>query len=744
MSHSIRSPERLKLPSNALRPDDEDAIQPYFDKEHKNPFVYLPRWVIHTPACAEAFRDTNKGNMYWDAVWLRILMVNCLHKNDDSVLHTIKDAATESLEGAMKHSRALADRLPFVCNDVEDYLVKEWTWKAALLHGKCVNVYMKCHDLRDWKTTPLYHGDHFFYEHRNIHSIREGDHWAQFPVPDDDDICARFVIIEEHMNKEDENTAEDYVETLSTKVVTQTQRPVKRFLKQNRVILAAITAIHSLAFASKLALILSTLSGLISLDERPVGILYDPYLSLQPKPAAAAMPATLMTEPAPMDIGINVALNKYCGIKSAAFALAVIRPDGQISTFVSDDMKTDPKSLFTPEFQNELLKGSGRQPLRHNCEFSAEGTEMQSQTCNNARCRGQINASEPRGSQAHPHSSRSPGGRKRIRANVTRSCGRVVPTAPAVPATHTLPTRTITIGDDAARDDVYRGCLKDMQQNGCKVLGKAWVKLLEPKKQSTYPYTKGASKRPPWWPAMTGPNKIRHKEPDHLHKRERIILLMHILGLVVNQDSKSQARLRGVTVAKLEEVTREAMATWFADREKPKNAEKRPFLTQLFQVLYSEERYRRGELDGSTTVCVNDGAGVPDEEEDDDADYEDEGSDISPQLYQAQPILPTPLSSLPHCLPLPTPPDTTAREDYYSTLTHNQPNTTYPACAWTTQEMNTYNSSAWPVLPAAPSGPMQQQWHGSVLGMSFDGAPKTGFGGAGGDGWSWSSRKRGD
>ncbi|OBT84793.1 hypothetical protein VE02_06916 [Pseudogymnoascus sp. 03VT05] len=377
------------------------------------------------------------------------------------------------------------------------------------------------------------------------------------------------------------------------------------------------------------------------------------------------MPATLMTKLALMDIGINVTLNKYCGIKSAAFALAVIRPDGQISTFVSNDMKTDPKSLFTLEFQNELLMGSGRQPLRHNmlnCKFSAEGTEMQSQTCNNARCRGQINASFRKHFSAPSNSannddystdsSRSLGGRKRIRANVTRSCGRVGPTA------HTLPTRTITIGDDAARDDVYRGCLKDMQQNGCKVLGKAWVKLLKPKKQSTYPYTK-----------------------------ERIILLMHILGLVVNQDSKSQARLRGVTVAKLKEVTCEAMATWFANREKPKNAEKRPFLTQLFQVLYSEERYRCGKLDGSTTVCVNGSARVPEEEEDDDADYEDEGSDISPQLYQAQPILPTPLSSLspshtinPHYLPLPTPPDTTAREDY-STLTHNQPNTTYPACA---------------------------------------------------------------
>lgn len=113
-------------------------------------------------------------------------------------------------------------------------------------------------------------------------------------------------------------------------------------------------------------------------------------------------------------------------------------------------------------------------------------------------------------------SSMSPGSRKRLRATATRSRERAIPT---------LPTRIISIGDDAARDDVYRQCLKDMQQNGCKVLGKAWVKLLEPKKQSTYPYTKGASKRPPWWPAMTGPNKIRHKEPDHLHKRGILPLL---------------------------------------------------------------------------------------------------------------------------------------------------------------------------------------------------------------------------
>ncbi|KFY30587.1 hypothetical protein V493_01814 [Pseudogymnoascus sp. VKM F-4281 (FW-2241)] len=444
-----------------------------------------------------------------------------------------------------------------------------------------------------------------------------------------------------------------------------------------------------------------------------------------------------MAEQAPKNMPINVALNEYCGIESTSFALAVIRPDGQISTFLSDDMKTDPKFLFTPEFQNELLVASGRQPLHHN---------TLSQTCNNAHCRRQTNASVRKRSSGPSNNvndddystdaSRSPGGRKRIRANVTRSLDRVVPTVP------TLPTRTITIGDDAARDEVYRQCLKNIQQNGCKIIGKAWVKLLEPKKQSTYPYTKGAQKRPPWWPAVTGPNNIRHKEPDHLHKRERIILLMHIIGLIVSQERNSPAQQRKVDVAKLEEVTREAMATWFADREKPKNAEKRGFLTQLFRVLYKEERYRRGELDGSTTVCVNDGAGLPDDEDDDD---DDEECDVpaQQQLHQAQPIspfLPTPpaLSPLhpinsttasadmhdyyPPRVPLrssyiPTPPDTTTGDDYtdsaypiqhHATLTHNQHPPSYPTRAWPAHEMNIYVNSAWPAPPAAPSGPMQQ------------------------------------
>ncbi|OBT63278.1 hypothetical protein VE03_07925 [Pseudogymnoascus sp. 23342-1-I1] len=451
--------------------------------------------------------------------------------------------------------------------------------------------------------------------------------------------------------------------------------------------------------------------------------------------------ARSMADQPAKNMPINTVLNQYCGIESTAYALFVIRPDGQVASFVSDEVKTDPKFLLTPILHNELLIASGHQPLHPNVlkrEYDAE--EAQRDQRSNMRYINQYRKrTPPRSHSAYDEdcstdSSMSPGSRKRLRAATTkRSRERAVPT---------LPTRTIAIGDDAAREDVYRQCLKDIQQNGCKFIGKAWVKLLEPKKQSTYPYTKGAQKRPPWWPAMTGPNKIRHKEPDHLHKRERIILLMHIIDLVVSQDPASPAHQRNITVAKLEEVTREAMASWFADREKPKNAEKRKFLAQLFRVLYKEERYRRGELDASATVSVNDGAGTTDEDDDDD----DEDEDPSPQQqrHQPQPIspfLPTPSSSLspshpitsataasadmqdyyPPRLPLrssylPTSPDATT-DDYadtpyplqhHSSLSHNQPPSSYPSRSWTAPDLTMYAGAPWPTPPAPSSGSMQQ------------------------------------
>jgi len=54
---------------------------------------------------------------------------------------------------------------------------------------------------------------------------------------------------------------------------------------------------------------------------------------------------------------------------------------------------------------------------------------------------------------------------------------------------------------------------RQLQQLCCKIVAKAWIKVIEPKKQTRYPYNRGEDSKPEWWPG-----DVRHKEPDHLMK----------------------------------------------------------------------------------------------------------------------------------------------------------------------------------------------------------------------------------
>jgi hypothetical protein len=82
-------------------------------------------------------------------------------------------------------------------------------------------------------------------------------------------------------------------------------------------------------------------------------------------------------------------------------------------------------------------------------------------------------------------------------------------------------TQELEIGDSARVEEFYLNRFKDMQQTACKIMGKAFVKLVEPRKQTHHPYTRGDESAPPWWPANKelGEFYVRHKEPDHLYKK---------------------------------------------------------------------------------------------------------------------------------------------------------------------------------------------------------------------------------
>lgn len=91
-----------------------------------------------------------------------------------------------------------------------------------------------------------------------------------------------------------------------------------------------------------------------------------------------------------------------------------------------------------------------------------------------------------------------------------------------VPAPTYRPRKqTLRIGDVAQTTKYYEERLKQMQQGACKVIAKAWVKVVEPRKQTAHPYINEAKSAPPWWPEIKpadGSQGVRHKEPDHLLK----------------------------------------------------------------------------------------------------------------------------------------------------------------------------------------------------------------------------------
>jgi hypothetical protein len=79
----------------------------------------------------------------------------------------------------------------------------------------------------------------------------------------------------------------------------------------------------------------------------------------------------------------------------------------------------------------------------------------------------------------------------------------------------------------------YEKAFENIQQTNCRTLAKAYVKLIEPQKQVNYPYngrkviagTKSQldpnETKPPWWPS-----RVTHREPDHLPKFGKTIIIM--------------------------------------------------------------------------------------------------------------------------------------------------------------------------------------------------------------------------
>jgi hypothetical protein len=79
--------------------------------------------------------------------------------------------------------------------------------------------------------------------------------------------------------------------------------------------------------------------------------------------------------------------------------------------------------------------------------------------------------------------------------------------------------KPLTIGNAGEVTIFLETRFRQLQQLCCKIVAKAWIKVIEPKKQTRYPYNRGEESKPEWWP-----DDVRHKEPDHLMKPGKSVL----------------------------------------------------------------------------------------------------------------------------------------------------------------------------------------------------------------------------
>ncbi|XRM37559.1 hypothetical protein ABZX51_001025 [Aspergillus tubingensis] len=143
----------------------------------------------------------------------------------------------------------------------------------------------------------------------------------------------------------------------------------------------------------------------------------------------------------------------------------------------------------------------------------------------------------------------------------------------------------------------YEKAFEAFQQLNCRVIAKAFVKLVEPRKQVNHPYNGrraagGSSQKmdseltkPKWWP--TG---VTHKEPDHLQKAERIRLLVHILCELKES--------RGITAEKLKDAGQDV-------RRQIQPESRLQVLDEIYYVRYMEELYMEGKISGDTMIYVS-------------------------------------------------------------------------------------------------------------------------------------------
>lgn len=182
---------------------------------------------------------------------------------------------------------------------------------------------------------------------------------------------------------------------------------------------------------------------------------------------------------------------------------------GRLQTKVSQSLEHREDELFSGDFRDTFLACvEKRLP---GFDSSSAGSRISSP--HKRTCRGFLTPRSPPAERFQNHSSRSS-----IETDMNvdeQSC--------AMDAEGEVSRVPLAIGDKEKVDAYYAFAFRAFQQINCRQIAKAYIKLIEPRKQVKHPYNGGKGipgekrdpekTKPDWWPVG-----VAHREPDHLKK----------------------------------------------------------------------------------------------------------------------------------------------------------------------------------------------------------------------------------
>lgn len=141
---------------------------------------------------------------------------------------------------------------------------------------------------------------------------------------------------------------------------------------------------------------------------------------------------------------------------------------------------------------------------------------------------------------------------------------------------------SLSLNHPALVERYVYNALKLLRQVPCKAIAKAWIKIIEPRKKTKYPYIKGDMAKPLWWP-----HDVEHREPDHLQKPQRLKLMCAILTRVLPQLG---------CIESVEELSRSTFALSLFKRDPQKNL----IISSIFEIpraLCSPQKMKKRTID---------------------------------------------------------------------------------------------------------------------------------------------------